>query len=167
MTLKQDDDLTDKYDFIVHILNGDDYMFYSKNRDEIITCLRSAYFMLSEENLPVYEMSSKLHFYRTKKGAQKKIPGEQFRCAKVPDYQKMTSEERAQIEQCIAMGLKTFETQEDSDDDEANLDIQDEGENLSNLIPKNVRNVQMKGMSPRNVGPSKQPDSGISQSAPS
>ena len=54
ITLKQDDDLTDKYDFIVHIMNGDDYMFYSKNRDEIITCLRSAYFLLTEANLPVF-----------------------------------------------------------------------------------------------------------------
>ena len=54
ITLKQDDDLTDKYDFIVHIMNGDHYMFYSKNRDEIITCLRSAYFLLTEANLPVF-----------------------------------------------------------------------------------------------------------------
>ena len=86
ITLKKDDDLTDKYDFIVHIMNGDDYMFYSKNRDEIITCLRSAYFLLTEANLPVFEMSSKLHIYRSKKGAQTRIPSEQFRSTKVPSY---------------------------------------------------------------------------------
>ena len=48
LTLKRDDDLTDKYDFLVHIKNGDDYMFYSKHREEIIACLRSAYFMLTD-----------------------------------------------------------------------------------------------------------------------
>ena len=69
LTVKQDDDLTDKYDFMVHIKNESDYMFYSKHREEIITCLRSAYFMITETNLPIYEVSMKIDKYRTRKNA--------------------------------------------------------------------------------------------------
>ena len=83
MTIKQDNDLTDKYDFMVHIRNGDDYMFYSKHRQEIMTCLRSTYFMITETNLPIFEVSVKIDKYRTRKNAQKKLPSNTCKAAKI------------------------------------------------------------------------------------
>ena len=83
LTIKQDNDLSDKYDFMVHIKNGDDYMFYSKHRQEIITCMRSAYFMITETNLPIFEVSVKIDKYRTRKNAQKKLPPNTCKAAKI------------------------------------------------------------------------------------
>ena len=86
MTIKQDNDLTDKYDFMVHIRNGDDYMFYSKHRQEIMTCLRSAYFMITETNLPIFEVSVKIDKYRTRKNAQIKLPPNTCKAAKILSF---------------------------------------------------------------------------------
>ena len=72
-------------------------MFYSKHRDEIIACLRSAYFMLTDKNLPVYELPAKLDVFRTRKTALK-IPPDQFKSMKLRDFQELTAEEKAQIE---------------------------------------------------------------------
>ena len=139
LTVKQDDDLTDKYDFMVHIKNESDYMFYSKHREEIITCLRSAYFMITETNLPVFEVSMKIDKYRTRKNAPQKLPPDTYKAAKMLPFQPLSAEEKKQIEQCIAEGHNTTKSFEISDE-EVDFDIEDEGTNLSAAIPLSIQN---------------------------
>ena len=54
-------------------------------------------------------------------------------------FQPLTAEEKKQIEQCIAEGHNTTKSFEISDE-ELDLDIEDEGTNLSNSIPLSIEN---------------------------
>ena len=72
-------DLSDRYDFIVHLDGECDYLFYSKKREEVIKRIKSCYFFITNKNLPIFEVTGKIDKYMTKKGVNNKLPIDDFR----------------------------------------------------------------------------------------
>ena len=48
--------LTEMFDFLIHVEAEHDYLFYSKKREEIVKRIKKCYFVLMNNNLPIFEI---------------------------------------------------------------------------------------------------------------
>lgn len=87
-------------EFVVHVKDEYDYRFVCEKREELFEQLKACYFSITNANLPIYGVPSKLKDIATSKkdikSGNERMPPEQYRLREEDLYEPVTTESSKQ-----------------------------------------------------------------------
>ena len=79
ITKRLEADIADKFDFLVHVKDVPDLLFYCSKREELIRHIRSCIFILQSRNLPIYGVHAKIEKYMSTEEHPCQLPSVLYR----------------------------------------------------------------------------------------